>query len=245
MLKRRELYVKTDKATVPFQLGVIVESLQGIGMATDDAIRLARQAEKHFRAENKTPVAVDVLTDWLEHALAEDQPKALVTRFQKQTPPFIPLQVQHNHKQSAFSKRRLAESLEPLGLPFKQAYTLSRQVEQQLRSEGARVVDRRDLNLRTALSLETRYGRDMALKFEAQSPESLELYIDESRDLKLPYSRGVLARSLTAIGLAPEHAHYLAKRVETLLWRSGEDSIARTYLREVVAELLAEEVGND
>ncbi|MEM6428009.1 MAG: AAA family ATPase [Deinococcota bacterium] len=245
MLKRRELRVKTDQKIVPFQLGVIVESLQGIGMATDDAIRLARGAEKHFRAEGKTSVAVDLLTDWLEQTLAEDQPKALVTRFHKQTPPFIPLQVQHNHKQSAFSKRRLAESLEPLGLPFKQAYTLSRQVEQQLRSEGARVVGRRDLNLRIALSLETRYGRDMALKFEAQSPERLELYIDESRDLKLPYSRGVLARSLTTIGLAPEHAHYLAKRVETLLWRSGEDSIARNYLREVVAGLLAEEAGQD
>ena len=34
---------------VPFQLGTVVESLQGAGLLTDDSIRLARALEKHYR----------------------------------------------------------------------------------------------------------------------------------------------------------------------------------------------------
>lgn len=243
MLKRRELRVRTDREVVAFNIGVIVESLQGLGMATDEAIRLARAAEKHFRAEGETPIALEDLTDWLEQRLKDEQPGAMHKRFRRQTPPFVPLCVEHRTKQTPFSKRKLAESLEIVGLPFKQAYALSRQVEQQLRGEGLRVISRRELSHRTALSIETRHGRDLALRFEAHSPDTLEVYITEREGLPMPYSRGILARSLTTIGVAPEHAHYLAKRAETLLWRSGEGVVAREGLRETVSRLLAEEVG--
>jgi 2-phosphoglycerate kinase len=243
MLKRRELRVHTDQEVLAFNIGVIVESLQGLGMATDEAIRLARAAEKHFRAEGETPIALEDLTDWLEQRLKDEQTGALHKRFRKQTPPFVPLRVEHRNKQTPFSKRKLAESLEIVGLPFKQAYALSRQVEQQLRGEGLRVISRRELSHRTALSIETRHGRDLALRFEAHSPDTLEVYVTEPEGLPMPFSRGILARSLTTVGVAPEHAHYLAKRAETLLWRSGEGVIAQEGLRETVSRLLAEEVG--
>lgn len=243
MLKRRDLRVRTDREVVAFNIGVIVESLQGIGMTTDDAIRLARAAEKHFRAQGDTPIALAELTAWLEQRLSDEQPSSVLKRFRKQTPPFVPLCVEHRHKQTPFSKRKLAESLEIVGLPFKQAYALSRQVEQQLRGEGLRVISRRELSHRTALSIETRHGRDLALRFEAHSPDTLEVYVTEPEGLPMPYSRGVLARSLTTVGVVPEHAHYLAKRAETLLWRNSDGVIAREALRETVSCLLAEEVG--
>jgi 2-phosphoglycerate kinase len=55
----------------------------------------------------------------------------------------------------------------------------------------------------------------------------------------------VLARSLMAVGLGPELAYALARQVEDILWRSGEQLIKRATVRQIMTGLLQEEAGEE
>ncbi|HEX7022978.1 MAG TPA: hypothetical protein VF171_08990, partial [Trueperaceae bacterium] len=144
-----------------------------------------------------------------------------------------------------FSRRTLAESLEKLKLSFKEAHAVARQVEQNLRTEGYETVTERDLVHLIAITLEVRLGREMRLKYEAQTHQTTDLYVVDPDGLSFPYSRGILAQSLMAVGLGPELSHQLAKRAEDVLWRIGKGSVERAVVRRVVRSLLLQEAGEE
>jgi len=60
----------------------------------------------------------------------------------------------------------------------------------------------------------------------------------------LPYSKGLMAQSLSAIGLTPARAWALARLVEQRLEADGIRSIESTALRSLTEEVLAEEEGS-
>ena len=49
-MKRRDLRVHDGAHRHPFATGPIVEALQSAGVTTDEAMRLARDVEKHCRS---------------------------------------------------------------------------------------------------------------------------------------------------------------------------------------------------
>ena len=59
-----------------------------------------------------------------------------------------------------------------------------------------------------------------------------------------PYSKGVLARALVAIGLTEEKAYELARRTEVDLAQRGGFAVDLDRLRELAAELLGEDAGS-
>ncbi|MDX6438503.1 MAG: 2-phosphoglycerate kinase [Gaiellaceae bacterium] len=59
-----------------------------------------------------------------------------------------------------------------------------------------------------------------------------------------PYSKGLMARALTAVGVAEESAYELARLTESDLARRGEISVDLDRLRELAVELLGEERGS-
>jgi len=59
----------------------------------------------------------------------------------------------------------------------------------------------------------------------------------------LPYSKGVMAQSLSASGLSPQRAFELAREVERRLVRRGAEEIALAGLHALAEEVLAEEEG--
>lgn len=61
----------------------------------------------------------------------------------------------------------------------------------------------------------------------------------------LPYSKGLLARSVQAIGLSPATAWNIAEELEGQLARSGTDEVTVEQLRDAVVELLEQRVGSD
>ena len=61
----------------------------------------------------------------------------------------------------------------------------------------------------------------------------------------LPYSKGLLANSLSASGLATATAYAIAEHLEERLLASGVGELDVAELREAVARLLREEVGAD
>jgi 2-phosphoglycerate kinase len=108
-----------------------------------------------------------------------------------------------------------------------------------------REVLERDLLFRATIALEARYGRATVLRFEETLARGGDLMVAEVAGGELPYSRGILTRSLTAIGLDPERSYQYAKRIEALLWRHGEERVSRQQVRTAVHRVLLEEAGEE
>src|SRR5688572_11812913 len=58
-----------------------------------------------------------------------------------------------------------------------------------------------------------------------------------------PYSKGLMASSIMATGLAPARAFHVAERIEERLHQGGMAEITRAALSELASEVLVEEVG--
>src|SRR5713101_8050255 len=59
----------------------------------------------------------------------------------------------------------------------------------------------------------------------------------------LPYSKGLMASSIMATGLAPARAFHVAERIEERLHERATDSITRAELAELAYQVLVTEVG--
>ena len=59
----------------------------------------------------------------------------------------------------------------------------------------------------------------------------------------LPYSKGVMARALMAVGVAAHRAYELARRIETDLAHRGEHAVELDRLDELAVEILGDEEG--
>ena len=244
-MARSELWVLRGEAKYAYSVGDVVEALQAAGVMTDEAMHIARDVEKHFRKRGERRVPLDGIVARLGHEVEQRVDAPTARRFRAQTPPFVPIAVERDVGTEPFSRRTLASSLEKLDLGFKEAHAIAHQVAQGLRSEGHEIVSERDLAHRVALALEARYGREMRLKYESAVSQDTDLMVVEGDGHELPYSRGILAQSLTAIGLGPELSHNLAKRVEDALWRRGDVRVERHDLRAEVTRLLVEEAGEE
>jgi 2-phosphoglycerate kinase len=241
-----DLRVEIGDRRVPFSAGLIIDGLQAAGADTDDALAIARDVERELRRGERGVVPEDEVRGAVERLARARLGDEVAAVWVQRTPPFVPLTL-HRRKGGAkrFSPRKLAGSLEALDLPFKEAWALAQQVEQGIRAEGGRTLSVTELTQRVALALEARYGREMRLRYEATSSRPADLMVREEDGGRTPYSRGILARSLTSIGLGPEMAHHLGKRVEEQLWRAYGGEVARGDVRRTVHDVLGEEAGEE
>ena len=245
-MKRRELKVTRGKNSYAFSAGEIVESLQGVGVPTDEAISIARSIEKYYRNDGGKRIKLDKLVSRVAKTLESEIDKDTAERFRIQTPPFVPLEVlQKDDSILPFSRRVLAKSLEKLDLKFKEAYALAGQIEQNLRSNGYEFVSELELAHLVALALEARFGRDLRMRFEAQSEGAAEIQVVEKSGVSFPFSRGILARSLMAIGLGPDLSYAFAKNIENVLVHKGLTDVSRNALHAEVGAFLKEEAGEE
>ncbi len=233
---------KTD-----FNLGVVVESLQGVGLSTNKAIQLARTLEKHFRDKKAKTVKLETLVAVLGGLIEEDAGPEVAERFRQQPPPFAPLSVSHGEDESsaAFSRRTLAGMLEKQGFSFKESNVLARQVEGELRRSGADLITPLELTHQTALVIGSRFGPETRARFEASTGQPSELWVVQDDGVRVPYSRGILAQSLMALGLSPDLSYQLAKRAELRLWRLGRYELSISLLRQSVKRVLLQDAGEE
>ncbi len=73
-----------------------------------------------------------------------------------------------------------------------------------------------------------------------QNPRHIVISDDEHA---LPYSKGLMASSIMATGLAPARAFHVAERIEQRLHGQGAESITRAELSALASEVLVDEVG--
>lgn len=242
---KQGLKVVREGDKVPFQLGTVVESLQGAGLLTDDSIRLARALEKHYRGKKEVKLAA--LVSALTELVKEAHGGGAAARFAEQPPPFAPLRLRDaaDKEESPFSRRNLAGMLEKQGYSFKEANTLARQIEGELRRTGSGLITPPELAHQTALAIGARYGREARERFEAAQGRPSELWVIGEDEVRVPYSRGILAQSLMALGLGPDMSYQLAKRTEVALWRLGQRDLRVATLRGSVKRLLLQEAGEE
>lgn len=239
-----ELTIQIGRRKIPFSLGQIVEGLQAAGALTDDALAVAEEVEQALRDEGRHTVPLDDVREMVAERVRTRVGDKAADHWRTQTPPFVPITLERRTGEpTEFSRGALIDSLEKIGLGFKQAWTLAQQVEQGIRAEGIDRIGEGELPQRVALALEARFGRETRLRYEATLDRPSDLMVLEEDGPSLPFSRGVLARSLTAIGLGPELSHHLAKRVEEGLWREGGPTVRREDVRRWVRRLLLEEAG--
>jgi 2-phosphoglycerate kinase len=242
---KRQVRVKHDKESYDFSVGVVVESLQGAGVPTDVAIRLAKDLDKHYRQADGKTVRLEQLVERLAKSVEKESGKQVADRFRIQTPPFVPIALQKGDKITPFSRRSLAAQLEKLDLSFKEALGIAGQVEQTLRNKGYELVTERELIHLTALALEASFGRELRSLFEMQRGQPVDILVREPTGESFPFSRGILAQSLMAVGLEPEMAYGLSKDFEDDLWHEGLTEITRDNLREQVRKMLEDTAGTD
>ncbi len=244
-MRRRDLRVVRGDDRYAYTTGVVVEALQSAGVLTDEAIRIAREAERRLREGDERTVDLDDLMGVLAELVEERVAPEVAERLRHQTPPFVPLRIDVDGAREPFSRRTLMASLEKLGLGFKEAHAVANLVEQGLRAEGVETLPQSELARRVAVALEGRYGRDLRLRYEGLTRQSLELKVIEEDGAEMPFSRGILAQSVMAVGLGPELSHNLAKRVEEVLYRSDRPSVPRAVVRGEVVRLLRQEAGDE
>jgi 2-phosphoglycerate kinase len=242
---KRQLRVKYDKDSYDFSVGVVVESLQGAGVPTDVAIRLAKELEKHYRQLKGKTVKLEQLVERLAKSVEQESGKKIADRFRSQTPPFVPIGLQRGEKVTPFSRRSLAAQLEKLDLSFKEAFGVAGQVEQTLRNKGYEFVSERELTHLTSLTLEASFGRELRNLFEMQRGQPTDILVREPTGESFPFSRGILAQSLMAVGLEPEMAYSSSKDFEDDLWHDGLLEISRDSLRERVRKMLEDTTSKD
>lgn len=246
-MKRRDLRVVDGEQRHAFTIGPLIESLQAAGVPTDEAMHIALEVDKHLRHRGAKSVPLEELVARMVRFASEQAGPEVGAALAQQTPPFVSIAVaDEGGRPSPFSRRKLAASLEKLGLGFKEAHATVRQVELGLRADGRRQVPQRELFQRVASALEARYGRDVRARYEASLALAAELVVVEPGRLPgFPFSRGVLAQSLLAVGIEPELAHGLARRVEDQLWRLGRAEVAPERVRALVRRLVQEEAGEE
>jgi 2-phosphoglycerate kinase len=171
--------VRHGRASYPYSVGLVVESLQGAGLSTDVAIQLAKDLEKIYRKEESKIVRLDSLVSRLAKMIEKESGKRVSQRFREQTPPFVPLKVILKNKEVTFSKEILAKHLQKLDLSEKESLSLSGQIEQSLRSHGYQEISGRELTHWVAIYLEATYGREVRYLFEMQQGQSTDILVLE------------------------------------------------------------------
>lgn len=237
--KSKELRINRNGERYKWSSGSIIENLQSIGVETEQAVDIARASVKQFRSEKN--IDFEHIMTWFDETLSKQVDKDIAELFLNQTPPFIPLRIERGKGNEEYSRRAISQRLEKQGIPFKEAYDIAHQLRNSLRAKGFETIT--DEFLKDALSeaIESRIGSIARLRFESDKQQNIQ--VNQSDGQVLPFSHGVLARSLIAIGLDSELALGISREVEQTLWLEPHNVIPSYVLEQLIEKELMERAG--
>ncbi|KEF33415.1 2-phosphoglycerate kinase [Deinococcus sp. RL] len=141
-----------------------------------------------------------------------------------------------------FSRGLVVESLVNAGASAPAAATVARRVEQALRHARRTPVTPAELQaLMVDLARDT-LGEEVAQAAARQTPAFVDIPVQAKKGT-LPFSRGVLARTLEDTGLSPRDAYGTASAVDVRLRQSGRREVTVAELDELTEAVLAERYG--
>ena len=149
-----------------------------------------------------------------------------------------PLQVVEGETRAPFLRGVLTHSLLKRGLSFKEAYGIANRVRDHFQKAGR--VSRKQLRQTVDSILEEKYGSTLPVR-----PQVLPDVIFVKGEEKVPFSKGILSRSLSAAGLDPSVAYSTALQIQEKLLSEKRKTISRRKLRRIVYSQLLEVHGQE
>jgi 2-phosphoglycerate kinase len=243
----REVYIKTPGGyRWPFSKGLLVESMMMAGLKMEPAVSVAHTIEEQLKTRKRPEISAASLKKLLISEVERSFGSELAARLKGQTQAFEDIVVKEGLRRRPFSKGVLARSLEDAGFSMREAQALSRAVENRLRRDGVKSIESPDLERRVAQEIEELFGPAARARYAGRQALVGEIFVEEGEgEPRVPFSKGVLAQSVMAVGLSPDAAYRMARDVERRLRESGSAVVTRDYLRRSVAEELAEEAGEE
>lgn len=141
-----------------------------------------------------------------------------------------------------FSRGLVVESLVTAGASAEAAATLGRRIEQTLRKLRRSFTSPSELHTLMVEQARELLGEDIAQRVAAQVPAFVDIIVRAKKG-ELPFSRGVLARTMEDAGLSPMDAYATAFEVDLQLRRSGTQSISTEALDNLTERVLSERYG--
>ena len=141
-----------------------------------------------------------------------------------------------------FSKGLVVESLLNAGIEREPAIAIARRVEQRLLDEHLLVVDPVSLKRIVAEEVRQELGEDAAHRLEGQTSVFEDISVTDKESF-IPFSKGILSRSLELAGIGTREAYELAKDLERQLRVDGVTHITRNDLGRLAADVVATQLG--
>ncbi|MFC4452154.1 ATP cone domain-containing protein [Deinococcus sonorensis] len=141
-----------------------------------------------------------------------------------------------------FSKGLLVESLLNAGADVDRAASVARAVERALLRRQQRVTSPEQLKQLLVKQARPLLGEEVARTVEQQTAAFEDILV-QTQKRELPFSRGVLARSLEDIGLTPKDAYTVASMVDLQLRRGGVHHIRAEAIDDLTEQALRERHG--
>ena len=149
-----------------------------------------------------------------------------------------PLQVVEGKARAPFLRGVLTHSLLKRGLSFKDAYGIANTVRDRFQKEGK--VSREQLRAAVDSILEEKYGAALSAR-----PSALPDVIFVTGRENVPFSKGILSRSISAAGLDPPVAYSTALEIQEKLLSQKKKTISCKKLRRIVYSQLLEAHGRE
>ncbi|GIW37339.1 MAG: 2-phosphoglycerate kinase [Meiothermus sp.] len=243
----REVFIKTPGGfRWPFSKGLLVESMMMAGLKMEPALSVAHTIEEQLKTRKKPEITALALKKLLIQEVEKNFGPELAERLRGQTQAFEDIVVREGYRRRPFSKGVLARSLEDAGFSMREAQALARAVENRLRRSGVRSIDADELEKRITTEIEELFGPAARARYAGRQALAGEIFVEEGEgEPRVPFSKGVLAQSVMAVGLSPDSAYRLARDVERRLRDAGSAVVTRDYLRKAVSEELMEEAGEE
>lgn len=241
-----EVFVRLKRGRWPFSKGLLVEALLPLGVSPEAAHAVAHTVEERLRREGRQEVSPHALRRlFLEEVAAALGPE-VAEALSRQTLPFEEILVAEGRRRRPFSKGLLTRSLEDAGFSLKEAHEIAKRVERRLRQEGVRQISARRLEGLVAEEVRALHGQEAGQRYRERLLWAGELFVEEKPgEPRVPFSKGILAQSLMAIGLSPDRAYRLAREIEMSLHQEGVQVVQRDWLRRRVYETLLKEAGEE
>lgn len=216
------------------------------GLKMEPAMSVAHTIEEQLKTRKKPEITALALKKLLIQEVGKNFGPELAERLKGQTQAFEDIVVKEGYRRRPFSKGVLARSLEDAGFAMREAQALARSVESRLRRSGVRSIDSLELEKRITAEIEELFGPAARTRYAGRQALAGEIFVEEGEgEPRVPFSKGVLAQSVMAVGLSPDSAYRLARDVERRLRDAGSTVVTRDYLRRAVSEELLQEAGEE
>ncbi|RDH90159.1 MAG: hypothetical protein DIZ77_14150 [endosymbiont of Seepiophila jonesi] len=134
-----------------------------------------------------------------------------------------------------FLRGVLVESLVRAGLSFQDAYLIAQSIRSKIENKEKITTD--TLRERVSAEVRKRFGSSLAKSYDLGSSRERQIVVQTATD-EVPFSAGILSRSLQACAIDRADALETAKQVHESLKKGEETVIDHTVLRKIVYERL-------